>query len=119
VVAMGISGALSGLAGAVEVLGLQRMLKSFFAAGYGFDSIAVALLAKNDPFGIIASGFLFGAMRNGADLMELRSGVSKYIIGIVQALVLLFVAAPVIIRWLYRIKGRRGEKMVVTRGWGK
>ncbi len=119
VIAMGISGALSGLAGAVEVLGLQRMLKSFFSAGYGFDSIAVALLAKNDPFGIIASGFLFGAMRNGADLMELRSGVSKYVIGVVQALVLLFVAAPVIIRWLYRIKERRGEKIVITRGWGK
>ncbi len=119
VLAMGISGGLAGLAGSVEVLGLERMLKSFFSAGYGFDAIAVALLAKNDPFGIIASAFLFGSLRNGADLMELRSGISKHVIGMVQALVLLFVAAPVIIRWLYRIRARREEKMVITRGWGK
>ncbi len=119
VLAMGISGGLAGLAGSVEVLGLERMLKSFFSAGYGFDSIAVALLAKNDPFGIIASAFLFGSLRNGADLMELRSGISKHVIGMVQALVLLFVAAPIIIRWIYRIKARREEKMVITRGWGK
>ncbi len=119
VLAMGISGGLAGLAGSVEVLGLERMLKSFFSAGYGFDSIAVALLAKNDPFGIIASAFLFGSLRNGADLMELRSGISKHVIGMVQALVLLFVAAPIIIRWIYRIRARKEEKMVITRGWGK
>ena len=66
----------------------------FFSSGYGFDSIAIALLAKNNPFGIILASFLWGAMRNGADLMELNSGVSKYIISFIQALVLLFVAAP-------------------------
>ena len=120
--AMAISGALAGLAGTVEVLcvSICRCLPLFFSSGYGFDSIAIALLARNDPFGILASAFLFGAMRNGADLMELNSGVSKYVISVIQALVLLFVAAPAVVRWMYRIKVERKleEEAPLTRGWG-
>lgn len=121
VTAMGISGALAGLAGTIEVLGVSscRCLPLFFSSGYGWDSIGIALLARNDPIGIIASSFLFGAMRNGADLMELSSGVSKYIISLLQALVLLFVAAPIVVRWIYRIKGDKLTKEApLTRGWG-
>ena len=122
VLAMAISGALAGIAGTIEVLGVSicRCLPLFFSSGYGFDSIAIALLAKNNPFGIIAGSFLFGAMRNGADLMELTSGVSKYIISVIQALLLLFVAAPGIVRWMYRIKRepRPEEEAPLTRGWG-
>ncbi len=121
--AMCISGGLAGLAGTVEVLGVSicRCLPLFFSSGYGFDSIAIALLANNNPFGILAASFLFGAMRNGADLMELVSGVSKYVISVIQALLLLFAAAPAVVRWMYRIKAERraGEEEVVTmRGWG-
>jgi len=122
VLAMAISGALAGIAGTVEVLGVSicRCLPLFFSSGYGFDSIAIALLGKNNPFGILASAFLFGAMRNGADLMELSSGVSKYVITIIQALVLLFVAAPSIVRWIYRMKppARAEQEAPLTRGWG-
>jgi ABC-type uncharacterized transport system permease subunit len=122
VLVMAISGGLAGIAGAIEVLGVTtcRCLPLFFSSGYGFDSIAIALLAKNDPFGIIAASFLWGAMRNGADLMELDSGVSKYIISLIQALVLLFVAAPTIVRWIYRIRAERRveEEAPLTRGWG-
>ncbi len=122
VLAMAISGALAGIAGTIEVIGVStcRCLPLFFSSGYGFDSIAIALLAKNNPFGIIAASFLFGAMRNGADLMELASGVSKYIISLIQALVLLFVAAPPIVRWLYRLRAERRveEEAPLTRGWG-
>jgi simple sugar transport system permease protein len=120
-VAMAISGGLAGLAGTIEVLGVSscRCLPLFFSSGYGWDSIGIALLARNHPIGIIASSFLFGAMRNGADLMELTSGVSKYIISLLQALVLLFVAAPAIVRWVYRIKEGRGiTEAPITRGWG-
>jgi simple sugar transport system permease protein len=119
--AMAISGALAGVAGTIEVLGVSicRCLPLFFSSGYGFDSIAVALLAKNNPFGILAGSFLWGAMRNGSDLMELSSGVSKYVISVIQALVLLFVAAPAVVRWIYRIKGGRPEEEApLTRGWG-
>lgn len=122
VVAMAISGALAGVAGTIEVLGVSicRCLPLFFSSGYGFDSIAISLLVKNSPIGILFGSFLFGAMRNGADLMELNSGVSKYVISVIQALVLLFVAAPSIMRWLYRIKGagRPEEETRLTRGWG-
>ncbi len=122
ILSMAISGALAGLAGAVEVLGVSicRCLPLFFSSGYGWDSIGIALLAKNSPFGILAASLLFGAMRNGADLMELNSGVSKYIISLIQALVLLFVSAPVIVRWVYRIKDtpKPDEKPSLTTGWG-
>ena len=120
VLTMAIAGGLAGISGAVEVLGLQHNLPAFFSAGYGFDSIAVALLARSDPIGVIPSAFLFGALRNGADLMELRSGVSKQIISIIQALILLFVAAPEIIRALYRIRKPETaiEETPLTQGWG-
>ena len=121
VLGMALSGALAGLAGTSEVIGVSicRCLPLFFSSGYGFDSIAIALLGRNNPFGILASAFLFGAMRNGADLMELSSGVSKYIISLIQALVLLFVAAPAVVRWMYRIKGGAGaDEAPLTRGWG-
>jgi ABC-type uncharacterized transport system permease subunit len=119
VLAMALSGALAGLAGGVEILGLEHNLPISFSSGYGFDSIAIALVAQNDPFGILAAAFLFGAMRNGADLMELRSGVSKYVISLLQAMVLLFVAAPTMVGWLYRLKmERRADEAPLTRGWG-
>jgi ABC-type uncharacterized transport system permease subunit len=120
--AMCISGGLAGLAGTAEVLGVSicRCLPLFFSSGYGFDSIAIALLANNNPFGILAASFLFGAMRNGADLMELNSGVSKYVISVIQAMLLLFAAAPAVVRWMYRIKAERRveEEAVTMRGWG-
>ncbi len=122
VLAMTISGALAGIAGSIEVLGVSgcRCLPQVFVSGYGFDSIAIALLGHNNPLGIVLSAFLFGAMRNGADTMELASGVSKYTISIIQALVMLFVAAPAIVRWMYRMKQVRKleEEAPLTRGWG-
>ena len=112
VVAMAISGALAGLAGGIEVMAVSdcHCQQVFYVSGYGFDAIAIALLAKNDPFGIMAASFLWGAMRNGADLMELNSGVSKYIISLIQALALLFVAAPAIIRTIYHFRSVTPKK---------
>lgn len=108
--AMALAGALAGVGGAVEVIGVStcRCLPMSFSSGYGFESIAVALLARAHPLGILPASFLFGAMRNGADLMEIRSGVSKSIIAIIQALVLLLVAAPSLVRRLYRLRERIG-----------
>lgn len=121
IITMIISGGLAGIAGTIEVLGVSicRCLPLFFSSGYGFDSIAIALLAKNHPIGIVGGAFLFGAMRNGADLMELNSGVSKYVISLIQGLVLLFVAAPSMVRYLLRMKAaRQVESEQLTRGWG-
>ncbi|KPV51961.1 hypothetical protein SE17_18270 [Kouleothrix aurantiaca] len=100
------------------MLGLEHNLKSSFSAGYGFDSIAIALLAKSNPIGIIPAAIFWGALRNGAGLMQLQSGISISLINIIQALVIVFVAADVIVRWIYRLPRGSGEQAVFTRGWG-
>jgi general nucleoside transport system permease protein len=104
VLAMGISGALAGLAGADEVLGVAHFMPPTFSVGYGFDSIAVALLARSDPWAILPAAFLFGAMRNGAGFMQLQTQVSSDLISIVQATVIMFVAAPLLVRWIFRLR---------------
>jgi simple sugar transport system permease protein len=121
VLAMVLSGALAGLAGAGEVLGTNRNLPASFISGYGFDSIAIALLAKSHPFGILPAAILWAALRNGAGLMQVRAGISIDLINIVQALVIIFIAADEIIRRLYRIKKPKEaiREMVFTRGWGR
>lgn len=120
VLAMALSGALAGLAGAVEVVGLNYYHTPSFSVGYGFDSIAIALLGKSHPFGIIPAALLFGAMRNGATAMQFHTGVSVDIISIIQALILIFVAADAIVRHIFRLRSRADEeKVVLTRGWGQ
>jgi simple sugar transport system permease protein len=119
---MGLSGALAGLAGIGIVLGRpsEYALKAAFSTGFGFDSIAVALLAKSHPFGIFPAAFLWGALRNGAGLMQVRAqGISIDLVNIIQALVIMFIAADEIIRWLYRMRARRAALVVFTRGWGR
>jgi len=121
VLAMVLSGALAGLAGTSEVLGTNRTLPAAFVSGYGFDSIAIALLAKSHPFGILPAALLWAGLRQGAGLMQVRAGVSIDLINIVQALVIVFIAADEIIRWLYRIRRPKEEirEVVFTRGWGR
>jgi simple sugar transport system permease protein len=104
VLALGISGALAGIAGAGEVLGVSHYMPAAFSVGYGFDSIAVALLARSNPWAILPSAFLFGAMRNGAAFMQLETQVSSDLISIVQAIVIMFVAAPALVRWIFRLR---------------
>ncbi len=118
VLAMAISGGLAGLAGVGQVLGLEHNLKASFSAGYGFDSIAIALLARSNPIAIIPAAIFWGALRNGAGLMQLQSGISINLINIIQALVIIFVAADQIVRWLYRIRRSGMGQVVFTRGWG-
>jgi general nucleoside transport system permease protein len=102
--ALCISGALAGLAGASEVLGVQHRLFDQVSAGsgFGFTGIAVALLAKNDPIGIIFAAVLFGALSAGAGPMQLDANVPQKIITIVQALIIFFVGAETIITWLIK-----------------
>jgi general nucleoside transport system permease protein len=106
VLAMGISGALAATAGIVQTLGIQHDMTAAVATGYGFDAIAVALLARSNPWGILPAALLFGALHNGAGFMQLQTTppVSSDLISIVQASVIAFVAAPEIIRWLLRLR---------------
>ena len=101
---MSLSGALAGLAGANEILGVSYRLLPSFSSGYGFDAIALALLGKSHPFGVVLAALLFGFMRSGSRLMQLRAGIPVDIISIIQAFILIFIAAPAIIRTIYRIK---------------
>ena len=118
ILAMVLSGALAGMAGANEVLGVNYRLLPAFSSGYGFDSIALALLGKTHPLGVILSSLLFGFLRNGARSMQLAVGVPIDIISILQALILAFVAAPAIIRTIYRLKeSKQKEDLVTLRSW--
>ncbi len=118
VITMGLSGALAGLAGAVEVTALNHRHELGFSSGYGFDAIAIALLGKNHPIGVVLASLLFGAMRNGATRMQFLTQIPVDIISIIQALILLFVSADAIVRYVYRIRTPQ-ERVVYTRGWGK
>ncbi len=119
VLAMALSGVLAGLAGSGQVLGLEHNVKSLFSSGYGFDSIAIALLAKSNPVGIIPAAIFWGALNNGRGLMQAQTGISIELIRIVQALTIMFVAADQIVRWIYRLRRAGGEQVVFSRGWGK
>jgi simple sugar transport system permease protein len=84
------------------------------AAGYGFDAIAVALLARSNPWGVLPAALLFGALHNGASFMQLQTQVSSDLISIVQASVIIFVAAPSIVGWLFRLRRASGETVRIT-----
>jgi general nucleoside transport system permease protein len=117
ILTMAISGALAGLAGAIEVTALNYRHELGFSIGYGFDAIAIALLGRTNPFGVVLAAILFGAMRNGATRMQFLTQIPVDIISVIQALILLFVAADAIIRFIYRVRARE-DRVVLTRGWG-
>lgn len=106
-----LSGALAGLAGAVEVLGVSHMVSSTISPGYGFDSIALAILGGNHPFGVVLASLLFGTLRSGAVRMQNLARIPSEIISVVQSLVIVFIAAPVIIRKFYLIPDKPNNEI--------
>lgn len=119
VLAMALSGALAGLAGTNEVLGVNYYMAQAFSSGYGFDSIALALLGRSHPLGVVLASLLWGFLRSGAIKMQSLASIPIDIVFVIQALVIAFVAAPEMIRWLYRIPvPKETEEAVFTRGWG-
>jgi simple sugar transport system permease protein len=119
VLVMVLSGALAGLAGASQVLGVDHWVGAGFSAGYGFDAIALALLGKSHPLGVVLAALLFGFLRSGATNMQSFARIPIEIISVIQGMVIIFVAAPDIIRWIYRIRAGKSETTVLTRGWGQ
>ncbi len=118
VLTMSLSGALAGLAGTNQVLGVDHRMVRAFSTGYGFDSIALALLGNSHPLGVVLASLLFGFLRGGAARMQSVAGTPVEIIRIVQGMIIIFVAAPEIIRSLYRLKSEREEEAVLVGGWG-
>jgi simple sugar transport system permease protein len=119
VLTMMSAGVLAGLAGASVVLGTTRALTPGLAGGAGFDGIAIALLGRARPAGVLAAAILIGALRAGSTPMQAATGVPIHLVAVIQALVIMFIAAPALVRAIYRI---RAERIVgaeaFAKGWG-
>ena len=113
-----VSGMLAGLGGAVETLGVDGRFEAGVNAGLGFEGITIALLARANPLGVVPAGLLVGVMEAGAAKMQFESDVAPEIIDVIQALILLFVAAPVIIRWILRMREGDEQQLQLGAGWG-
>lgn len=107
--AMALSGGLAGLGGTLEVLGTVGQMSNDLSSGFGFNAIALALLAGNRPGGVVAAALLFGALRTGGGLMQVKTGIPLDLLFFVQALVIMFVAAPALIRSIYRMKVQNAD----------
>ncbi|MBI5666797.1 MAG: ABC transporter permease [Chloroflexi bacterium] len=122
ILALAMGGGLAGLAGAIEVSGVQHNMQPGFFAGVGFDGIAVALLARSNPRNIIPAGLLWGALAMGAGLMQTRAEISVDLVKIIQALIIMFIAADAIIRYLWRVPEPSLEEkekgLFAAKGWG-
>ena len=116
---MVIAGGLAGLAGMAVILGGSRTLSPGFSPGYGFDGIVVALVGNTRPLGVVAAALLFGALRAGATPMQSATGTPLDLVVVIQALVIMFIAAPALVRAIYRIRAERqlGTE-VFAKGWG-
>ena len=117
ILVMAIAGGLAGLGGANETLGVIGAAIPGFTAQKGFDAIALALLGRSHPLGVVVSAILFGALRVGGRNMQVEADVGIDLIIIIQALIIVFIAAPSLIRSIYRVKGGE-ETGQLTRGWG-
>lgn len=107
VLTMSLSGVLAGLAGATVVLGVTHYMTASFGTTVGFDSIAVALLGRSSPIGIVFAALLFGAMRAGAPLMQIQtqSLIPAELVDVLQATILLFLVAHTVIRRVFKLRG--------------
>lgn len=121
ILAMAISGMLAGLAGTIQVSGVQFNMQPEFFSGVGFNAIAVALLARNNPRNMILSGFLWGGLLAGAPLMQLNANISIDLVVIIQALIIMFIAADAIIRYIWRVPEASADQQsgaTFAKGWG-
>jgi simple sugar transport system permease protein len=119
VLAMVLAGGLAGLAGTVNITGRPSFaLTGGYYRFIGFDAIAVALLGRAHPIGVLGAAFLFGVFRSGSTGMQVATSTPVDIIVVIQALIILFVAAPALVRSLYHIKAGRGTGQTFTTGWG-
>ena len=106
-----VSGAVGGLAGGIESLGVHHRFMEGFAPGFGFDGVIAALLANGSPIGTIGTALFFGALRNGSLLLEVDTTASREIITVIQALIILAVSAQILVR------RRAGDSKAGERRW--
>jgi len=116
VLTMTISGFLAALGGAIETQGVVGRYEPGFNAGLGFNGITIALLARTNPLGVIPAALLVGAMEAGGSMMQFKADVQPEITEIIEALMLLFVATPIVVRWILR--RRETTEISVGAHWG-
>ena len=119
ILTMTISGLLAGIGGAIETQGVVGRFQPGFNVGLGFDAITIALLAKTHPVGVIPAALLVGAMKAGESQMQFSAGVATEIIDVILALILFFVAADRIVRWIIRTRATEEEQVILSTGWGQ
>ncbi len=112
-----ICGGLAGLGGAVHVLGSEHALNADIAGSFGFDAITVALLGRAQPFGTVLAAILFGALRTGGRTMQSNTGTPLDIVLVTQALIVLFIAAPNFVRFVFRLKNIKSGAALTSKGW--
>ncbi|MFC6284962.1 ABC transporter permease [Nocardioides sp. GCM10027113] len=117
ITAMTAAGMLAGLAVAMQLLGRQDPLSDQIAGSVGFDAITVALLGRATPLGTVLAGLLFGALSSGGLSMQAAAGVPPEMAQVLQALIVLFVAAPALVRGVFRMRGDGQASTVMAKGW--
>jgi simple sugar transport system permease protein len=114
---MFICGALAGLGGAVQVLGTSYALNPDIGSSYGFDAITVALLGRATVLGTVLAAFLFGALQtSGLNLLSV-TGTPFEIVQVIQALIVLFIATPALVKFIFRVKKDVSDKSLAAKGW--
>ncbi|WP_051062812.1 ABC transporter permease [Ilumatobacter nonamiensis] len=113
-----VAGGFAGLAGASEVLGTQGRATQGFAGDIGFDAIAVALLGRSTPVGTVLAALLFGALQAGGQRMQVETGVPVDLVLILRALIILFIAAPLLMKAIWRISAKGASSGPSFGGWG-
>ena len=114
---MFIAGALAGLGGAVQILGSEPALTAGVGGTFGFDAITVALLGRGTPIGTVFAALLFGALRAGGLTMQASTETPLDLILVIQALVVLFIAAPALIKAIFRLKNVDAGEALASKGW--
>jgi general nucleoside transport system permease protein len=117
VLVMLIAGGLAGLAGAAVIQGTDFTLNDQSFGTYGIDAITVALLGLGRPLGVVLAGLLFGALHAGAPLMQAATSTPVDMVEVLQAVVVLMVAAPPLVRTIFRLRGGGGALLVLAKGW--
>jgi ABC-type uncharacterized transport system permease subunit len=116
---MAVAGALAGLGGATQVLGTAHALTPAVAGNIGFDGLLVALLGRNRPWGTLLAAILFGALRAGGNRMQSFTGISLELVTVLQALIVIFIAAPALVKAIFRLRAARAARLgtSMAKGW--
>ncbi|XVU24817.1 ABC transporter permease [Actinoplanes sp. CA-054009] len=116
---MVIAGGLAGLGGAVQVLGTADKLTAQVAGNIGFDGLLVALLGRNKPWGTLLAAILYGALRAGGNLMQVDAGISLELVTVLQALIVIFIAAPALVKAIFQLRAARTARLgaSMAKGW--